>query len=147
MLDTVCPVSSTVSGRLHAPFQFYRPAAVLTTPPKHGDERSDGVGEHVERIAGAAMEQATANDFNEDRPACQMGENLDHGGRAIVLAKAERTMHGEQDRQRTRDEQQIVEPIVEKSARYLRLDQEAVHGVERAAAEKQRVAQAGEVFR
>lgn len=124
----------------------FRPAAVLATPPKRGDERAEGIGEDVERIAGAAMEQAAANDFNEDRPAQQMGKNLDHGRRSIVLAQPKCTMDREQDRQRTRDEQQIVEPIVEKSAGDMRLDQETVQDVERAAAEEERVAQAGEVF-
>ncbi len=93
------------------------------------------------------MQQAAANDFNEDRPARQMGENFDGGGRAIVLAKAERAMHREQDRQGARDEQQVVEPIVEKSAGHMRLDQKTVHGIERAATEEKRVAQTTEVFR
>ena len=93
------------------------------------------------------MQHAAANDFNEDRPAHKMGKNLARRRWAIVLAQAKRTMHGEQDWQRTRDEQQIVEPIVEKSAGRMRLDQEAVHGVERAAAEEKRIAQTAQVFR
>lgn len=109
------------------------------SPPKPGQDCASGIGEYVDRVSGGVLENCRANDLKQRGPPEQMAENLSGGRRPIVLSQAKPSMRQQRDWQRARDQQRVVEPIVEEANIHVRFDQPAIARIENARRHKQRV--------
>src|SRR5688572_18856651 len=108
-----------------------------SSPPEPRQRRSDGVRQYVDGVARAALKDCRANDLKQRRPPKEMAEDFAGRGRGIVTPQAKPSMREQRDRQRARDQQRVVEPIVEKGNIDMRFDQPAIDRVERASRHKQ----------
>ena len=113
----------------------------MPLPPQVRDERADGVGENIQRIAGRMLQDAGANPFKQHGPEDEMPEDLAACRRGSARSQPEPFVDNQQRRQRARDEQHVIEPAGEEIGLQVWLYQPAIHDVERTADEDERIAQ------
>ena len=110
-----------------------------SSPPEPRQHRADGISEHVNRIPRCALEDGRANDLEQRGPPKEMAENFSGRWRQIVTPQAQPLMRQQRNRQRTGNQQRVVEPIVEEGNIQVRFDQPAIDRVERARRHTQRI--------
>lgn len=106
-------------------------------PPKRGQKGAARVGRHVPPIARGAGNDRGADPFAQHRPENQVTKDLAGGGRAIVSAQTPAPVQRQHRRQSAGNQQQIVEPGMEKRQVCARLQSPTIEWIERARPEKQ----------
>lgn len=123
------------SARLRCPV----PEA-LPIPPEVCHRCSGRVGDYVQDIACGLVHDTRANYFKQHGPAGEMRDDFPRARRRVLLSPAKPGMKAQQYRQRTRDEQRVIEPGMDERTVEIRFHHPSIHHVERATRQEQRVA-------
>ena len=116
------------------------------SPPAPGQHRASGIRQYVDGVACGAVKDCRANDLKQRGPPEKMAEDFSVCGRQIVTPQAKPSMREQCNWQRARDQQRVVEPIVEEGNIHVRFDQPAIARVERARHDKQWVTHVSKPF-
>ncbi len=109
-------------------------------PPTICRKSARGIRPGIPRIAGRPHD-VRANDFEQHRPANHVPGDFGRCRRPVVRPQPEPSVDLEQHRKRARDQQAIIEPIVEEPAVDERLYQPSVGRIHSATCQEQRVAE------
>src|SRR5581483_8440285 len=115
----------------------------IPAPPQERGESSGKISHGIPGIAGGAHDMG-ADPFKENGPADEMAGDFPKAGPGVARAKPEQRVGEQNRRQRARDEEGVVKPVVEEGDVRVRFDEPPVGGVERAGQQKQRVANVAE---
>jgi hypothetical protein len=110
-------------------------------PPGQGGERARGVSNDIPRIARRPAYQVWARPLEESGPADQMRADFGHAGRSVMPAQPQPAMGEQKRRQRAGNEQRVIEPIMEKGRGDMRPHHPSIQHIQRACAQKKRIAQ------
>ena len=111
----------------------------LPAPPEPRDDSTDSVSDHIVPIA-RRRHHARSRPLADQRPDTDMEQDLTRFRETIVRAPAELALHPQHQRKRARDQQQVIEMIVEKSPVQVRLEPPAMERVEGSTGQEVRIA-------
>ena len=105
-------------------------------PPNPSRESANGIGHGVPWIASRAGDVFRADPLDDDGPNNYVQCNFRTAGETVVAPNFEQSMHKQQWGQCTRDDQAIVEMVVQKRPVQMRFEQMLVDAVRGATQQK-----------
>jgi hypothetical protein len=113
-------------------------------PPDPGNNSSRNVRCHIPWITNRPRHNVRANYLKEDGPYDQVKSNFTRSRRLVVPPQFQPSLKQQEGRQGTRNQQQVVEMVVQKPAVDPRFENPSVERVERTGRHEQPVPQVAE---
>jgi len=105
-------------------------------PPNASQNASYKVCQDVPGVGHCPRDDSRTQDLEKDRPNCQIKRDLSQFREPVVGAQAQSSLNQKQWGQRTWDQEQVIEMIVEESAVEVRLEYPAIQRIEQTRKQK-----------